>query len=61
VSPTINEEWINENLANTVGSGVYDKSIIRERVEQISVYKKYIPKKYIVVRWKNGEKSIFNI
>lgn len=55
-SPTIKEEWIKEKLANAVGGGVSDKSIIRERVERISVYQKYI-----VVRWKNGEDSIVNI
>ncbi len=55
VSPTINEEWIKEKLASTVVGGVYDETIIRDRIEQISVYQNYI-----VVRWKNGEASIIN-
>lgn len=55
-SPTINEEWIKEKLADTVVDGVYDESIIRDRVEKISVHQKYM-----TVRLKNGEASIINI
>lgn len=49
-SPTINEEWVKGNIANTVVAGVYDENIIRERVEQIRVYQKYL-----VVKGKNDE------
>lgn len=55
-SPTINEEWIKEKLADTVVDGVYDESIIRDRVEKISVHQKYM-----TVRLKNGESPIINI
>jgi len=41
-SPTINEEWIKENLAYTVCGELYDENNIRERVDQISVYQKYL-------------------
>jgi len=41
-SPTINEEWIKEKLANTVVGGVYDENIIRDRVELISIYQSYL-------------------
>ena len=49
-SPTINEEWVKERLADTVFGGVYDENIIRERVEQISAYGEYL-----VVNGKNAE------
>lgn len=38
-SPTINEEWIKEKLANAVVGGAYDENIIRDRVAQIRVFK----------------------
>jgi len=41
-SPTINEEWIKEKLANTVVGGVYDENIICDRVELISIYQSYL-------------------
>lgn len=53
VSPTINKEWIKEKFVNTVVCGVYDENIIRERVEQISVYQKYL-----VIKEKNDEEWI---
>lgn len=55
-SPTINEEWIKEKLADTLAGGVYDESVIRDRVERIRVYQKYM-----TVRWKTGDESIINI
>ena len=55
-SPTINEAWIKETLADTLAGGVYDEVNIRDRVGQISVYQKYI-----VVKWKNCEESIINL
>lgn len=47
VSPTINEEWIKEKLANTVVGGVYDENIIKERVELVCVHPNYITVKGI--------------
>ena len=55
-SPTINEAWIKETLADTLAGGGYDEVIIRDRVEKISVHQKYM-----TVRLKNGEDSIINI
>lgn len=49
-SPTINEEWIKEKLANTVGGGTYDENIIRDRAELIRVYEVCL-----VVIGRNGE------
>ena len=54
-SPTINEEWIKEKLANTVVSGVYDENIIRERIEQICVYQSYL-----AVKGKNDEELLLH-
>jgi Site-specific recombinases, DNA invertase Pin homologs len=38
VSPTINEVWIKEKLADTVCIEFYDEDVIRERVAKISVH-----------------------
>jgi site-specific DNA recombinase len=42
VSPTINEEWIKDKLADTVNTRMYDENTIRERVKQIIVYQSYL-------------------
>lgn len=55
-SPTINEEWLKETLADTLAGGVYDEVIMRDRIEKISVHQKFM-----TVRLKNGEESIINI
>lgn len=49
-SPTINEEWIKEKLADTVNDGIYDENIIRERIERISIYQSHF-----AVKGKNDE------
>lgn len=55
-SPTINEEWIKEKLAYTVCGELYDENIIRDRVERISVYQKYL-----VVKGKNDAEWMIQI
>ncbi len=55
-SPTINEEWIKEKLADPVGGGTYDEHIIRDRLARISVFQKYI-----VVSGKNSEKWVIDL
>ncbi len=55
-SPTINEEWIKEKLADTVCFGFYDENIVKKKVEQISIYNKQV-----LVRLKNGQELKINI
>lgn len=42
LSPTINEEWIKEQLAELVCNGTYDETIIRDEVDKIQVFGTYI-------------------
>jgi site-specific DNA recombinase len=55
-SPTINEEWIKGKLASTFTHGVYDEKIIREKVERISIFKKYL-----LVKGRNDEEKVIRI
>ena len=56
VSPTIHEEWIKEKIADIVCGELYDEKVIRVRIEQISVYQKYI-----VVKGKNEEEWMLHL
>lgn len=53
-SPTINEEWIKEKLADLVVCGVYDENIIRDRIEQIRIFQSYL-----TIQEKNESELIF--
>ena len=48
-SPTINEEWLRDRLAEIVCNGIYDESVARDQVEKIEVFDEYL-----VVWKKNG-------
>lgn len=37
-SPTINEEWLNGRLAEIVCGGIYEESMVRDRVENIRIF-----------------------
>jgi len=42
LSPTINEEWLKEQLAELVCNGTYDESLVKNKVDRIEVYDGYI-------------------
>lgn len=53
-SPTINEEWIKEKLANALCTELDDENNIKENVAKISIYNKFI-----VIKEKNDEEWVF--
>lgn len=42
LSPTINEEWLKEQLAELICNGVYDECVVKSKVDKIEVYDGYI-------------------
>ncbi|MDU1414108.1 MAG: recombinase family protein [Clostridium sp.] len=40
--PTINEEWLKEQLAELICNGVYDECVVKSKVDKIEVYDGYI-------------------
>lgn len=53
-SPTINEEWIKEKLANALCTELDDENVIREKVAKISIHNKFI-----VIKGKNDAEWVF--
>ena len=53
-SPTINEEWIKEKLANVLCTELDDENAIKEKVAKISIHNKFI-----VLKGKNDAKWVF--
>lgn len=37
-SPTINEEWLKEELSKLICNGIYDESVVKSKVDRIEVY-----------------------
>ncbi len=42
LSPTINEEWLNEELSKLICHGIYDESIVKSKANRIEVYDGHI-------------------
>ena len=42
LSPTINEEWLNEELSKLICHGSYDESVVKSKVDRIEVYDGHI-------------------
>lgn len=53
MSPTINEEWIKEKLANTLCTELDDEDAIKEKVAKISIHNKFV-----VIKGKNNAEWI---
>ncbi len=41
-SPTLDEAWIKERLCKLIGEGYYDERIIKDKIDEIEVFDKYI-------------------
>ncbi len=54
VSPTINEEWIKEKLANALCTEVDDENAIKEKVAKISIHNRII-----VIKGNNDAEWVF--
>lgn len=54
VSPTINEEWIKEKLANALCTELDDDNAIKEKVAKISIHNRFI-----VIKGKNDAEWVF--
>lgn len=54
MSPTINEEWIKEKLANALCTELNDEDAIKEKVAKISIHNRYI-----VIKGKNDVDWVF--
>lgn len=42
LSPTINEEWLKERLAELICNGIYDECVVKSKVDKIEVYDGYV-------------------
>ncbi|WZL81834.1 recombinase family protein [Vallitaleaceae bacterium 9-2] len=42
LSPTINEEWLKEQLSELICDGTYDESLVKSKVDRIEVYDGHI-------------------
>lgn len=42
LSPTINEEWLKEELSKLICHGIYDESVVKSEVDRIEVYDGHI-------------------
>ena len=42
LSPTINEQWLKEKLSALICEGIYDESVVKNKVDRIEVCNGYI-------------------
>ena len=42
LSPTLNEEWLKEQLSELICHGIYDESVVKSKVDRIEVYDGHI-------------------
>lgn len=42
LSPTIKEEWLKEQLAELICDGIYNESVVKNKVDRIEVCDSYI-------------------
>jgi site-specific DNA recombinase len=55
-SPTVNEEWIKEQLANALCTELYDENAVKEKVAKISIHNRFI-----VIKGKNDAEWVFEL
>ena len=42
LSPTLNEEWLKEQLAMVICGGTYNENVVKSKVQKIEVHNEYI-------------------